>query len=113
MFPCSKLRSGPVFSPRSPIKALFWLRSCSQTIFHAADLASRTGPGIRLGGPSFQKIKQPLRNPPVFAANFPQLCVAQFFLTLLCSAVYSIAVRGAGTSRQIVYSFSLGRTPHG
>ena len=38
---------------------------------------TRTSPRIRLGGSSFQKIKQPLRNPPVFVAKLPHLCVAQ------------------------------------
>jgi hypothetical protein len=44
-------------------------------------------PRIRLGGPSFQKIKQPLRSPPVFTANSVDLCVAQILLTLLCDAL--------------------------
>ena len=59
---------------------------------------TQTSPRIRLGVPSFQKIKQPLRNAPVFTANPPDLCVAQVQLTLLCGALGWWA--GAGNSRR-------------
>jgi hypothetical protein len=50
----------------------------------------RASSGITLGGPSFQKIKQPLRANPVFDANC--FILLHFvhrtkFLTLLCDAV--------------------------
>jgi hypothetical protein len=41
----------------------------------------RTSPGIRLGGASFQKIKQPLRSLAGLAVNLSELCVAQNSLT--------------------------------
>src|ERR1700689_1776952 len=51
---------------------------------------------VRLGGLSFQKIKQPLRQPAVFAPNSIHLCVAQYFLTLLCDAPKGHASRDPG-----------------
>jgi hypothetical protein len=40
-------------------------------------IRSANGHRIRVGGRSFQKLKQPLRRPPVFGGNCLDLCVAQ------------------------------------
>src|SRR6201991_1396259 len=90
-FPVLSRDLGTYFRRDRPIRPLFWLRSCPQTIFTRFVWQRERDPGIRLGGPSFQKIKQPLRNALVFAANSPRLCNAQISLTLLCDAVYAIS----------------------
>jgi hypothetical protein len=79
------------------IRAGFFARMAPQaavlakTLFHKQFFrllaGTRTSPRIRLGGPSFQKIKQPLRSSLVFTGNSLDLCGAQIFLTLLCNAL--------------------------
>ena len=57
--------------------------------------------GKRLGGRSFQKVKELLREIAGFDDNLNDLCVAQGFLTLLCGAL-CWRCQGAGTSRRSV-----------
>jgi hypothetical protein len=72
---CSTRRSGLNVRPWWPLRSLFWLRCCSQIVFRLP-AGTRTSPGIRLGGASFQKIKQPLRNLPGLALNCSYFCAS-------------------------------------
>src|SRR5271168_31347 len=65
---------------------------------------------IRLGGLSFQKVKQPLPGVCRFDDNLNVLCVAQIFLTLLCVAL-CLRCQGAGTSPPICQISVWERTP--
>ena len=65
---------------------------------------------IRLGGLSFQKVKQPLPGIPGFDDKLNDLCDAQRFLTLLCNALW-LRCQGAGTSPPICQISVWERTP--
>src|ERR1700730_7886799 len=104
-------RSAPSghFSLGWPFRPLFWLRDCTQTSFRCLP-GTRAGQGIRLGAWGFQKIKQPLRRPPVCGANTPYFYAAHQILDVIVHSSISENRQGAGTSRQISHTSVWERT---
>src|SRR5713226_8470563 len=76
-FPCSGCPTRADISAKRPVGPPFRLTGWYANNFSTA-FRSRTGPEIRLGGSSFQRVKEPLRHPPVFGADPADLCIAQY-----------------------------------
>jgi hypothetical protein len=108
-FPCSNCSIQRNISGRIAVQAAILAKRLYANAF-LATRPERTSLGIRLGARGFQKIKQPLRNPPVFGANPIDLCVAQISLTFLCAALYRGCVREPGPPGRLL-SHQSGKDP--
>ena len=77
-----------------------WAAVLAKALFHKQFFkllsGTQTSPRIRLGGRSFQKIKQPLHSPPVFTANPPDLCDATRFIDFIVRCTRVADVREPG-----------------
>ena len=81
-FPCSNCSIADAYSARTGRSAAILAKRLYANSFRMP-ARNRTSPGIRLGGRSFQKIKQPLRNPPVFGAKSPSICASHKILDFI------------------------------
>ena len=102
------LRERPVLS--GPTNRTAVLAKVLVTNAFQAPARRRTTPAHRLGGASFQKIKEPLRRAPGFLRNLVALCNAQFLL-IFCASQYMRAHVTEPVSPDRNLNFSLERTP--